>query len=391
MSTRPAIFALSDGSVFFGKSRGYGKAGDYRMGEVIFNTAMTGYQEIISDPSYSGQIINFTHPHIGNTGANGLDDESPRVLAAGVVMRQMSAQQQHWRATASLEDYLRERQVIAIDGIDTRAVTRAIRQQGALGGCLMVVDAHDDADTVAASISHAQAFAGLQGAGLAEEASGTQPQAWTSGAWDADSNSYADAKRDADATAPHVIILDCGVKHNILRSLTARGCRVSVHPYQSSAKEILSANPDGILISNGPGDPEACETMVKNVRAWLAARIPLFGLCLGHQIIAHALGAQTTKMKFGHHGANHPVRDASGRVIITSQNHGFAVAGKSLPAQVQLTHVSLFDGSVQGMQSTNPPLLTFQGHPEASPGPHEASALFDDFIQLIRNNKSDNA
>lgn len=383
MKTAPyAIFALSDGSVFLGDSCGHGAAGDCRVGEAIFNTAMTGYQEIISDPSYSGQLINFTHPHIGNTGVNSLDNEASRIWARGVVARRICQHPQaraHWRASESLPDYLRAREVLAVDNVDTRAITRIIREQGALGGCIMIVESHEDSAAVEDALAQARAFGGLHGSALAEESSGSLPQDWTQGEWDLAGNVYT----TRGGAARHVVVLDCGIKHNILRCLVARGCRVSVLPYDASEEAVRACNADGILISNGPGDPETCERMADNAKRWLAAGIPLFGLCLGHQIIAQALGAKTMKMKFGHHGANHPVRDEAGRVLITSQNHGFAVSGESLPPSVRLSHVSLFDGSVQGLRCDAPPVVTFQGHPEASPGPHEAGVLFDDFVKLI--------
>ena len=377
--TIKAVLALSDGYFFYG--RGYGKDGDSTVGEVVFNTAISGYQEILTDPSYDGQIINFTHPHIGNTGVNSNDNESVQPRARGMIAKHICAHYSNWRATDSLPNFLHQQKIIAIDSVDTRAITRHLRDNGAQGGCIVVYS--DNADSAAAlALKKAKAFAdsgGLNNQMLAKTASGTLAINWQNGAWQPANDSYIvgnNAKR-------RVVVLDCGVKHNILRELTARQCQVFVLAYNSTLNDILAHNPNGVLFSNGPGNPAPCDSAKQLAGELLAKRIPLFGLCLGHQIISAALGANTEKMKFGHHGANHPVRDANGCVLITSQNHGFAVCADSLPQNCRVTHVSLFDGSLQGIRSDDPPLITFQGHPEASPGPRDAGVLFDDFVSLI--------
>ena len=380
---RRAVLALADGSLFSGHSKGYDADGFFAVGEVVFNTSITGYQEILTDPSYARQIVNFTHPHIGNTGVNPLDNEAEEILAGGIIARRIESHFSNWRATASLSDFLRDRRVAAMDGVDTRAITRRLREHGSVAGCIAV--AAEEETTAACgerALAQARAFGGLSGSPLAEEAGSRPPLEWTEGVWQQADNAYA----PATAAGLKVVVLDCGCKRNILRALTERGCSVRILPYDSPAEDILRHRPDGVLLSNGPGDPAPCESAIATARALIAARLPLFGLCLGHQIVAAALGAKTEKMKFGHHGANHPVqRLADGRVLITSQNHGFAVRSDSLPANVRASYVSLFDGSLQGLTMTDSPLLTFQGHPEASPGPHDAGSLFDDFITLMRN------
>lgn len=382
-----ALLALSDESVFYGYSKGYGGAADgtesvHSTGEVVFNTAMSGYQEVITDPSYHSQIVNFTMPHIGNTGANAQDEEAQEIFAAGVVARAISPHCTHWRAAETLPHYLARRGVLAIDGVDTRAITRRLRESGALGGCLMVPALGTEAQAAAQeACAHARAFAGLSGAMLAADASAAQAADWREGEWQAQGNAFA----AADAAAPRrVTVLDCGVKKNILRALTQRGCSVHVLPYAAAYRSVQESAPHGVLISNGPGDPAPCENARALAQQLLADGVPLFGLCLGHQVVAAALGAKTEKMKFGHHGANHPVRaEADGRVLITSQNHGFAVRTDTLPPHVRVTHRSLFDGSLQGIVSDAPPLMTFQGHPEASPGPKDAGVLFDQFVAMM--------
>lgn len=377
-----AILALSDGSVFKGFSKGYSRARQdcCTVGEVVFNTAMTGYQEILTDPSYHSQLINFTHPHIGNVGINTLDEEADTIYAAGIIARRISDHYSNWRAAESLPAYLRKRKILAIDGVDTRAITQRLRDHGALGGCLFVPAGGDTDAAAAAALKQAKEFSGLSGQRLAPAASCRKPLAWKKGEWRQADNQYA------APTAPQrrVTVLDCGVKKNILRALTQRGCRVQLLPYDSSYEAVLKTRPDGVLLSNGPGDPAPCDNARVLAKKLLAEPIPLFGLCLGHQIVALALGAKTEKMKFGHHGANHPVQClADGRVLITSQNHGFAVRADSLPPAVKVAYRSLFDGSLQGVAAESPPLLTFQGHPEASPGPKEAAVLFDRFIDMI--------
>lgn len=376
-----AVLALSDGGVFYGRSCG---APGEAVGEVIFNTAMSGYQEILTDPSYDGQIINFTHPHIGNTGINAIDEEGVAPRARAMVARRICEHYSSWRATRALPDFLRAAGVVAIDGVDTRAITRRLRSTGALGGCVVVFGGDEQAAESAAAdaLAKAKEFdagGGLSGALLADAAGRCLPPAWTEGAWRLEEDAYL----PAPAPTRHVVVLDCGAKKNILRELVARGCRVSLLPYGSDAAAVAATRPDGVLFSNGPGDPAACAAARELARALIAVRMPLFGLCLGHQIIASALGAETEKMKFGHHGANHPVADGDKRVLITSQNHGFAVRAETLPPGCRVTHVSLFDGSLQGFCCDSPPLLTFQGHPEASPGPRDAGRLFDDFIRLV--------
>ncbi|MEK8019022.1 MAG: glutamine-hydrolyzing carbamoyl-phosphate synthase small subunit [Candidatus Parabeggiatoa sp.] len=368
-----ALLALADGSLFYGQS--IGVAGQ-RVGEVVFNTAMTGYQEILTDPSYCQQIVTLTYPHIGNVGVNTQDEESQNVFAAGLVIRDLPLLESNWRSEGSLETYLQQHKVVSIAGIDTRRLTRILREKGAQNGCL-VAAAPEQIDAEAA-IQAAKAFAGLQGMDLAKQVSTQQAYEWHKRAWFLNT--------EAAQTPPqwHIIAYDFGVKHNILRLLVERGCRVTVVPAQTPASEVLKEKPDGVFLSNGPGDPEPCDYAIEAIREIVDAQIPTFGICLGHQLLGLACGAKTLKMKFGHHGANHPVQDlATGRVMITSQNHGFAIDETSLPATVQATHRSLFDGSLQGIRHTDKPAFSFQGHPEASPGPHDVAALFDQFIKYI--------
>ena len=365
---------LEDGSLFRGRAIG---APGFAVGEVVFNTAMTGYQEIITDPSYARQIVTLTYPHIGNTGVNGEDVESSRVWAEGLVIRDCPATHSNWRHEQSLPEYLATSGTVAIADLDTRRLTRLIREKGAQAGCIA---AGPDADPDEA-LTRAKAFPGLAGMDLAKVVSRGDSVAWRGGVWTL-ANGYADA--DDDSGGPHVVAYDFGVKRNILRLLTDRGCRVTVVPAQTPAEAALELEPDGIFLSNGPGDPEPCAYAVDAIRTFLEADLPLFGICLGHQLLALACGGRTAKMPFGHHGANHPVKDlATGAVVITSQNHGFAVEAESLPGDVEVTHVSLFDGTVQGIRSTTHSAFGFQGHPEASPGPHDCGYLFDRFVKAM--------
>jgi len=342
---------------------------------VVFNTALSGYQEILTDPSYFKQIVTLTYPHIGNVGVNPEDQESPRVFASGLIIRDLPITSSNFRQTQDLPSYLRAENVVAIAGIDTRRLTRLLREKGAQNGCLMAGDNIDEA----AALKQAQGFPGLAGMDLAKVVSCDKPYQWEEGEWALGKGfGHAEAKF-------HVVAFDYGVKRNILRMLASRGCRVTVLPAQASAKDVLELKPDGISLSNGPGDPEPCDYAISAIQELLQSGIPTFGICLGHQLLALASGAKTMKMKFGHHGANHPVQDLdSKRVMITSQNHGFAVDPASLPANLRTTHVSLFDGSLQGIARTDVPAFSFQGHPEASPGPHDVSYLFDRFIGLMK-------
>ncbi len=369
----PALLVLEDGSVFRGHS--VGVPGE-TVGEVVFNTAMTGYQEILTDPSYMQQLVTLTCPHIGNTGCNDVDVESPRVQAAGLIVRDVPRRASNWRSTESLPDYLSRHNVVAIAGIDTRRLTRILRNKGALRGCIMAGESVN-AD---AALEKARDFPGLDGADLAREASVDKATDWREGTWDLMRNEFGHAEPRFK-----VVAFDFGVKHNILRLLADRGCDVHLVPAETPADEVLAMKPDGVFLSNGPGDPAASRYAIEAAGSFLEARIPLFGICLGHQLMALALGAKTIKMKFGHHGANHPVKDMDdGRVLITSQNHGFSVDPDTLPANVRVTHKSLFDGSLQGFALTDRPAFCFQGHPEASPGPHDIIYLFDRFVALMR-------
>jgi carbamoyl-phosphate synthase small subunit len=368
----PAILALADGTVFRGKGIG---ASGASVGEVVFNTAMTGYQEVLTDPSYTRQIVTLTYPHIGNTGVNREDCEAPKVFAAGLVIRDLPLLASNFRSEQTLDAYLKAENILGIADIDTRKLTRILREKGAQAGCLMTGDALD-AD---AAIAQAGAFPGLAGMDLAKVVSVDKPYDWTEGEWRLGKGYVRPA-----STKFHVVAYDFGVKRNILRMLAERGCKLTVVPAQTSAADVLALNPDGVFLSNGPGDPEPCDYAIAAIREFLDRQLPTFGICLGHQLMGLAGGGRTLKMKFGHHGANHPVKDLdTGQVLITSQNHGFAVDPATLPANVKLTHVSLFDGSLQGMAWTDRPAFCFQGHPEASPGPHDVAYLFDRFIGMM--------
>ncbi len=373
MSLIPAVLALADGTVFKGHS--IGAAGN-TSGEVVFNTALTGYQEILTDPSYSRQIVTLTYPHIGNTGTTPEDLESALAYAAGLVIRDLPLRASNWRMTETLDEFLRRGKVVAIAGIDTRKLTRILREKGAQAGCIMTGDKAEAAVAVRA----AQSFPGLKGMDLAKVVSCRTKYQWNEG-------SSFDRKPSAPIRAHqrlHVVAFDFGIKRNILRLLADQGCRVTVVPAQTPADEVLALKPDGVFLSNGPGDPEPCDYAIKAIQQILETDIPVFGICLGHQLLGLASGARTIKMKFGHHGANHPVQDLdTGRVLITSQNHGFAVDEATLPATLRATHRSLFDGSLQGIERTDRDAFSFQGHPEASPGPHDVKPLFDRFTKLM--------
>jgi len=366
-----AILALADGTVFRGYSIG---AAGHTIGEVVFNTAITGYQEILTDPSYSRQIVTLTYPHIGNVGVNREDVEATKVHAAGLIIKDLPILASNFRKEHSLSHYLKGEKVVAIAGIDTRKLTRILREKGAQNGCILAGE-----DNVQKAIDLARSFPGLSGMDLAKVVSVTEPYEWTQTEWEL-GRGYG----KQDAPKYHVVAYDFGVKFNILRMLAERGCRVTVVPAQTSAADVLAHNPDGVFLSNGPGDPEPCDYAIAAAKEFLDRRLPTFGICLGHQIMGLAVGAKTLKMKTGHHGANHPVKDLQdGRVVITSQNHGFAVDPDSLPANARVTHVSLFDGTLQGFELTDRPAFCFQGHPEASPGPHDIAYLFDRFTAAM--------
>jgi len=372
----PALLALEDGSLFRGTAVG---AEGSSVGEVVFNTAMTGYQEILTDPSYARQMVTLTYPHIGNTGTNAEDNESSRVWAAGLIIRDLPLMVSNYRSSQSLDAWLRDNDVVAIADIDTRRLTRVLREKGAQAGCIVTGAAAADSD---AAIAAARGFPGLAGADLAREVSVTESYVWQEGSWQWDIGHAEPAKASLDL---HVVAYDYGCKRNILRMLVDRGCRLTVVPAKTPASEVLALRPDGVFLSNGPGDPEPCDYAIQAIAALLETDTPIFGICLGHQLLALASGGRTLKMKFGHHGANHPVQNlADGSVMITSQNHSFAVDDAALPDNLRVTHRSLFDGSLQGIHRTDRPAFSFQGHPEASPGPHDAAPLFDHFIELMR-------
>ncbi|HLB56985.1 MAG TPA: glutamine-hydrolyzing carbamoyl-phosphate synthase small subunit [Coxiellaceae bacterium] len=373
-SAEPATLALADGSLFQGISIG---ASGETVGEVVFNTAMTGYQEILTDPSYSQQIITFTYPHIGNTGINSEDNESKKIFAAGLIIRELSPIVSNWRATESLPDFLKKQNIIAIANMDTRRLTHILREKGAQGGCIITGKINPDV-----AIKKAKAFSGLNGKDLAIEVSTKNKYEWTH--LTPDRVAIEQMEVEAPATTPrHVVVLDFGVKTNILRLLSERNCKVTVVPAKTSAEEILKLNPDGVVLSNGPGDPAACDYAIETTKKLIAKKIPLFGICLGFQILALAFGAKTKKMKFGHHGANHPVQELkTKKVFITSQNHGFCVDEKTLPEELIITHISLFDKTLQGFKHKTLPVIAFQGHPEAAPGPNDIVNLFDEFLRV---------
>ncbi|MBW9258473.1 MAG: glutamine-hydrolyzing carbamoyl-phosphate synthase small subunit [Candidatus Thiodiazotropha sp. (ex. Lucinisca nassula)] len=376
---KPAVLVLEDGSQFQGESIG---AEGQTVGEVVFNTAMTGYQEILTDPSYRQQIVTLTYPHIGNTGINQEDEESDQIHAAGLVIRDLPLITSNWRSEESLDHYLERNGVVAIAGIDTRRLTRILREKGAQNGCIIAADAPD----LSVAVKLAQEFPGLKGMDLAKEVTTSASYQWSQGTW-----SLEEGLPDSTASESlpyHVVAYDFGVKRNILRMLADRGCRLTVVPAQTPAEEVLAMQPDGVFLSNGPGDPEPCDYAIQAIGKIIDSNLPVFGICLGHQLLALASGAKTVKMKFGHHGANHPVQDLQkGNVMISSQNHGFAVDEASLPDCLTPIHRSLFDGTLQGIHRTDKPAFSFQGHPEASPGPHDVAPVFDHFIELIEVRK----
>ncbi|WP_323905691.1 glutamine-hydrolyzing carbamoyl-phosphate synthase small subunit [Aeromonas veronii] len=370
-----ALLVLEDGTVFKGVSIG---AEGCSVGEVVFNTSMTGYQEILTDPSYSRQIVTLTYPHIGNTGTNSEDEESSQIHAQGLIIRDLPILASNFRNQQSLSEYLKSHNIVGIADIDTRKLTRILREKGAQAGCILAGKQVDEAY----ALEQARAFPGLKGMDLAKEVTVGEAYNWTEGSWQLGKGHVTP---DADQLKYHVVAYDFGVKRNILRMLVDRGCRLTVVPAKTPAAEVLAMNPDGIFLSNGPGDPEPCDYAIEAIKAFLNTSTPLFGICLGHQLLGLASGAKTVKMKFGHHGANHPVKSLDDNtVMITAQNHGFAVDENSLPDCLRATHVSLFDGSLQGIHRTDRPAFSFQGHPEASPGPHDCAGLFDHFIELIK-------
>ena len=377
-----AMLVLEDGTVFHGKSIG---VDGESIAEVVFNTAMTGYQEILTDPSYARQMVTLTYPHIGNTGVNPEDVESDKVWAAGLIIRDLPIVASNWRKTQSLQDYLIANDVQAIADIDTRKLTRILRTKGALAGCIIAGKEANEDNAQALALVKAKSFAGLKGMDLAKEVCCSKTYQWTQKSWDL---AKGHTQLDPSEFKYKVIAYDFGVKKNILRMLADRGCDLTVVPAQTSSEEVLALKPDGIFLSNGPGDPEPCDYAISAIKTFLEKEIPIFGICLGHQLLALACGARSEKMKFGHHGANHPVKNLQDNtVLITSQNHGFAVDESSLPSEIKVTHKSLFDGSLQGIEHISKPVFGFQGHPEASPGPHDAAPLFEHFIELMEKSK----
>ncbi|MFK7816074.1 MAG: glutamine-hydrolyzing carbamoyl-phosphate synthase small subunit [Gammaproteobacteria bacterium] len=378
MSHQPALLALEDGSLFWGSSIGIS---GLSVGEVVFNTSMTGYQEILTDPSYAQQIITLTYPHIGNVGANSEDEESAQIFATGLVIRDLPVQVSSWRQQSDLSTYLKKHNVVSIADIDTRRLTRILREKGAQNGAIMAGEINEEQ-----ALAAAKGFAGLKGLDLAKEVTTDKPYAWGEGCWSLE-DGYQN-NRDQNNNTFKVLAYDFGVKRNILRILHDYGCELEVIPATTPASEVLAKNPDGVFLSNGPGDPEPCDYAIRAIQEIVEAGIPTFGICLGHQLLGLACGAKTTKMKFGHHGANHPVQDLNTNlVMISSQNHGFAVDEETLPKELEATHRSLFDGSLQGIRHTQKPAYSFQGHPEASPGPHDVKPLFEHFIKLMKEHK----
>jgi len=379
---KPAVLVLEDGSVFHGTSIG---ADGTRVGEVVFNTAMSGYQEILTDPSYLRQLVTLTYPHIGNVGVNPEDEESGAVQAAGLIIRDLPILPSNFRMQETLDVYLERQNVVGIADIDTRRLTRILREKGAQNGCILAGETID----VDAALAEARGFPGLKGMDLAQHASTQEAYCWTQGVWQLSTGLPEPVKPIGDQLPYHVVAYDYGIKRNILRMLVERGCHVTVVPAHMPAATVLALEPDGVFLSNGPGDPEPCDYAIDAIRELLETDIPMFGICLGHQLLGLACGARTLKMKFGHHGANHPVQDLkTGVVMISSQNHGFAVDEDSLPSTVEATHRSLFDGSLQGIHHRERPAFSFQGHPEASPGPHDVAPVFDHFIDLMRERKA---
>ncbi|WP_275096929.1 glutamine-hydrolyzing carbamoyl-phosphate synthase small subunit [Sedimenticola hydrogenitrophicus] len=376
--SKPAILVLEDGTVFRGESIG---ADGQTVGEVVFNTAITGYQEILTDPSYCKQIVTLTYPHIGNTGTNDEDEESNAVHAAGLIIRDLPLLASSWRSRRPLDQYLREEGVVAIAGIDTRKLTRILREKGAQSGCIVAGERPDEA----AALDAARSFPGLKGMDLAKEVTTHLPYEWAQGTWSLEGGLPESPGHLLESLPTHVVAYDYGIKRNILRMLVDRGCRVTVVPAQTPASKVLELQPNGVFLSNGPGDPEPCDYAIEAIKTIVDSGIPVFGICLGHQLLALASGAKTVKMKFGHHGANHPVQNLQDKVVmISSQNHGFAVDEQSLPDNLQATYRSLFDDSLQGIHRTDRPAFGFQGHPEASPGPHDVAPVFDHFIELMQ-------
>ena len=378
-----ALLALEDGTLFWGESIGFE---GQTVGEVVFNTALTGYQEILTDPSYARQIVTLTYPHIGNVGTNAEDEEASQVHASGLVIRDLPLLASNWRNTMPLDEYLRKHKIVAIADIDTRKLTRILREKGAQNGCIVAGENIDETAAIAA----AKGFPGLKGMDLAKEVTTHQPYEWAQGSWTLEGGLPGHPDGPIEEALPyHVVAYDFGVKRNILRMLVDRGCRITVVPAQTPAEEVFKLKPDGVFLSNGPGDPEPCDYAIEAIQQVLEKKLPVYGICLGHQLLGLASGAKTAKMKFGHHGANHPVQDLDSKVVmITSQNHGFAVDEASLPDHLEATHRSLFDGSLQGIRRTDCPAFSFQGHPEASPGPHDVAPLFDNFIELMKQAKA---
>ena len=376
---KPALLVLEDGTIFRGESIG---ADGQTVGEVVFNTALTGYQEILTDPSYCKQIVTLTYPHIGNTGTNEEDEESAEIYASGLIIRDLPLLASNWRSQKPLDQYLEDKGVVAIAGIDTRKLTRILREKGAQSGTIIAGDSLDEA----AALEAAKAFPGLKGMDLAKEVTTDTVYNWTEGTWDLEEGHQATSEPVEEHLPMHVVAYDYGIKRNILRMLVDRGCRVTVVPAQTPASEVLAMNPDGVFLSNGPGDPEPCDYAIEAIKEIVDTGVATFGICLGHQLLSLASGAKTMKMKFGHHGANHPVQDLNTKtVMISSQNHGFAVDDSALPETLEVTHRSLFDQTLQGLHRTDRPAFGFQGHPEASPGPHDVAPVFDHFIELIQS------